>query len=406
MFDIEQFKSALETEVNDNILSFWLGLQDQELGGFYCYVDFEGHLDKSHPKAVLLHSRILWAFSAAYRVLKRPEYAAAAQHAYAFLSGPAMDAQAGGVYWMLDHAGTVMDSQKHIYNQGFAIYAFSEYYRATGDKTALAHAIQLFELIEQHAYDAEQGGYFEAYDCQWQPIDNALICDTAEGVLTEKSMNTHLHILEAYANLLRVWPDAKLKARVVALLALFRDRIIGQNGHFGLFFTRDWTCVSRDISYGHDIEGSWLIDDAARLLPEKDLVQEITTLTSRMAGITLQEGLDSDGAIFNELRDRHLLDTDRVWWVQAEGMVGFFNAYLKTLNPHFHQAAMNCWRIINQQLIDKTGGEWYWKTYRDGRPYVDRAKVEPWKCPYHNGRACLELIERISGFEESHYASC
>lgn len=401
MFDIEVYKKALEQEVNDNILSFWLELQDHQHGGFYCYADFDGNIDASHPKAVLLHSRILWAFSAAYRVLGRAEYAAAARHAFEFLTRQAMDSVKGGVYWMLDHQGQVTDSQKHIYNQGFAIYALAEFHRATGDVQARELAIGLFNLIEQHAYDAEHKGYFEAYDQDWNSIENALICDTAEGVVTEKSMNTHLHILEAYANLLRIYPDAKLEARVKELIDLFRERIILPNQHFGLFFTRDWQCVSRDISYGHDIEGTWLIDDAVRLLSDKHYVREITTLTTQMAQVTLQEGLDSDGAIFNELRDRHLLDTDRVWWVQAEGMVGFFNAYLKSLNPAFHKAALDCWHIINQQLIDKNNGEWYWKTYRDGRPYLDRAKVEPWKCPYHNGRACLELIERLSGFEES-----
>jgi len=401
MFDIDVFKKALETEVNENILSFWLGFQDHEQGGFYCYADFDGIIDIAHPKSVLLHSRILWAFSSAYRLLGREEYAAAAKHAYDFLTRQALDTDLGGVYWMLDHAGRVMDSQKHIYNQGFAIYALSEYHRATGDESAKQLAIHLFELIEKHAYDAEQKGYFEAYDKQWNSIANALICDTAEGVITEKSMNTHLHILEAYANLLRIWPNSLLQARVRELIEVFRDRIILPNGHFGLFFSRDWQCVSHDISYGHDIEGTWLIDDAVRLLPDKSFVREITTLTTQMAQITLQEGLDSDGAIFNELRDHHLLDTDRVWWVQAEGMVGFFNAYLKSMNPKFHKAGLDCWNIITKQLIDKNNGEWYWKTYRDGRPYLDRAKVEPWKCPYHNGRACLELIERLSGFEES-----
>lgn len=401
MFDVDFFRQSLETEVNNNILAFWLKLQNKQHGGFYCYADFDGKVDPQHPKAVLLHSRILWAFSAGYRVLGRPEYADAARQAFELLAGPALDKELGGVYWMLDHQGQVLDAQKHIYNQGFAIYAFSEYFRATGDEQARKLAIDLFRLIEQHAYDAELGGYFEAYDRQWQSIPNALICDTAEGVLTEKSMNTHLHILEAYANLLRIWPDALLQRRVRELIELFRDKIILANGHFGLFFTRDWQCVSRDISYGHDIEGTWLIDDAVRLLSDKAFVREITSLTSKMALVTLQEGLDSDGAIFNELRDNHLLDTDRVWWVQAEGMVGFFNAYLKTLNPRLHQAALDCWSVINQQLVDKQHGEWYWKTYRDGRPYLDRAKVEPWKCPYHNGRACLELFERLSGFEES-----
>lgn len=183
MFDIAAFKNALTQEVNDNILAFWLKLLDHPRGGFYCYADFHGEIEADHPKAVLLHSRILWAFSAAYRLLGHEAYRQAARHAYTFLTRHALDAEAGGVYWMLDADGQVTDAQKHIYNQGFAIYALSEYYRATQDDEARQAAIRLFELIETHAYDAQQRGYFEAYDRHWQPISNALICDTAEGVV-------------------------------------------------------------------------------------------------------------------------------------------------------------------------------------------------------------------------------
>lgn len=406
MFNIEIFNQSLKKEVNDNILSFWLRLTDAQHGGFYSFADFDGNIDPEHPKGVLLHSRILWAFSSAHRVLGGEEYALAAKQAYEFLSHKAMDPDSGGVYWMLDYLGNPTDSQKHVYNQGFAIYAFSEYFRATGYEPARQQAIELFNLIEKYAYDVEHGGYHEAFNKDWHSISNHLVCDTAEGVLAEKSMNTHLHVLEAYANLYRIWPDPLLASRISELVILFRDQIILANGHFGLFFTNDWQCVSHDVSYGHDIEGTWLIDDAVRLLSDRDLIKEITELTTRMAEVTLKEGLDSDGAIFNELRDNYLLDTDRVWWVQAEGMVGFFNAHFKTMDPRFHVAATNCWQVINQQLIDKNNGEWYSKTYRNGRPYSDRAKVEPWKCPYHNARACLELIERFFGFEELQYACC
>ncbi|WP_035477376.1 AGE family epimerase/isomerase [Aliagarivorans taiwanensis] len=406
MMKFTQFKHALADEVQSNILNFWLGMIDTERGGFHCFADFDGNIDKSHDKAVLLHSRILWSFAAAHRIMPNPEYLAAARHAYEFLSEQAMDKQHGGVYWQLDQNGAVVDSQKHVYNQGFAIYAFSEYYRASGDEGALEQAKALFKLVEQYAHDEQHLGYLEAFDQQWNSIDNHLVCDTAEEVLAEKSMNTHLHILEAYANLHRVWPDKQVEARLEELLLLLKDQVIDDSLHFGLFFSRDWQCVSQDVSYGHDIEGTWLLDDAANCLSNRALAKEIYALTSNMADVTLQEGIDHDGAVFNELQHHKMLDSDRIWWVQAEAMVGFFNAFEKDFAPQYWQAAQDCWQVIQKQLIDGDNGEWHWKTDRFGKPYSQEAKVEPWKCPYHNGRACLEVFSRINQYEEHVDARC
>jgi len=403
---LKDFKQAMANEIDNNILSFWLGMIDEENGGFYCFADFNGIIDKSYDKAVLLHSRILWSFSAAHRVLPNKKYLAAAKHAYLFIKDQALDKEYGGVYWMLNNKGTVKDSQKHVYNQGFAIYALTEYFRITKDQEALELAKSLFSLIESNAYDQTNGGYTEAFDQQWNAIDNHLVCDTSEGVLAEKSMNTHLHILEAYANLYRVWPDALVEQRLKELLVLFRDTIVDDSLHFGLFFSREWSCVSKDVSYGHDIEGTWLLDDAASCISDKTLAASIFSLTTKMADVTLQQGRDVDGAIFNELHNGNLLDSDRIWWVQAEAMVGFYNAYQKDLDPRYWAVAQGCWYIIKNQLVDKVNGEWYWKTDRQGKPYINEAKVEPWKCPYHNGRACLEIYSRITSYEENSYACC
>lgn len=400
MLELTQLKMQLKNEAQ-NILEFWLQFQDNQLGGFYCYADFVGNIDPEHNKAVLLHSRILWTFSAAYRLLGDKRYLNAAQHCYQFIIDKALDKQHGGVFWLLDKNGNVTDSQKHVYNQGFAIYALSEFYLATGNKEALSVAMSLFELIESHAYDVAFGGYREAFDCSWNPIENQLVCDTAEGVLAEKSMNTHLHVLEAYTVLHQATQDPRVESQLAALSQIMAEKVVDDTLHYGLFFSRDWHCVSQDVSYGHDIEGTWLMDEAAKQIVNPQLAASITEQSSAMAKVTGEQGVDRDGAVFNELREGYLLDSDRIWWVQAEAMVGFFNAYQKEARPEFLAYTLGCWNIIQSQLKDNVNGEWYWKVNRLGEPYKNTAKVEPWKCPYHNGRACLEMIKRITNVEQT-----
>lgn len=394
MLDLFKLKNSI-TEEATSILDFWLSMQDKNLGGFYCYADYTGNIDTEHEKSVLLHSRILWTFSSAYRVLGDKRYLAAAEHCYKFMVDKALDSLHGGVYWLLDKNGNVTDSQKHVYNQGFAIYALSEYYLASGAEDALDVAMNLFSLVEEHAYDVTYGGYREAFDKNWNPIENQLVCDTAEGILAEKSMNTHLHVLEAYTVLHQATQNELVERKLSELCKLMSEKVVDGTLHYGLFFTRDWRCVSGDVSYGHDIEGTWLMDEAAKQIHDKELANKVFDQSYDMACITSVEGVDCDGAVFNELREGHLLDSDRIWWVQAEAMVGFFNAYQKKNAVMLLDNAVGCWNIIQQQLKDKLNGEWYWKVKRNGQPYKGLPKVEPWKCPYHNGRACLEMIKRI-----------
>ncbi|TKF54657.1 N-acylglucosamine 2-epimerase [Vibrio sp. F13] len=406
MLSLQKLKQQVSDEVQNNILSYWLEMVDTKRGGFNCYASFEGDIDLNHQKSVLLHSRILWSFSAAQITFPCNDYLEVAQHTFQFMKDHALDRTNGGVYWMLDSDGKVSDPQKHIYNQSFAIYALSEFYKATQSEEALCIAIELFDLVEKHGFDSINGGYHEAFNETWQPIDNQLVCDTEEGVLAGKSMNTHLHILEAYSNLYKVWPNHLLESRIHHLLLLFKDTIIDDKLHFRLFFTPEWQCISNDVSYGHDIEGTWLLDDAANQIHDRHLASDIYTLTSKMAEVTLREGLDTDGAVFNELQAGRLLDSDRIWWVQAEAMVGFYNAFQKDFAPEFWQGTNGCWNIITSTLVDIKHGEWHWKTDRSGTPYTNEPKVEPWKCPYHNARACLEIYCRINAYEEQKNVCC
>ncbi|MGN0908647.1 MAG: AGE family epimerase/isomerase [Succinivibrio sp.] len=398
MLKLDLFEaSALEE--GRSILDFWLAYEDPR-GGFYGYSDFKGNINKEAPKGVLLHSRILYAFSNGYLATGDRRYLKAAEHCYRFLSGPAYDSSEGGVYWMLDAACSPTDTQKHVYNQGFAIYALSEYYLASGDASALKLAKEIFGLVEEHCYDKENGGYLEAFDRHWDEARNDLVCDTAEGVLAEKSMNTHLHVLEAYTKLYEACGDELCGRRMEELALLMCRKVVMKNLHFGLFFSRDWKCVSHDISFGHDIEGSWLMDLAAALCPTRSARQEIRTLTLKMAEQCGREAFDSDGALFNEFRDGHLLDADRIWWVQAEGMVGFMNAFEKNHEQECLKRSQGLFDVIKNTLKDRVGGEWFWKTNRAGKPYEDTPKVEPWKCPYHNSRACFEICRRVARLKQ------
>ena len=340
-------------------------------------------------------------FSYGYRILKDEKYKVAAKHCYEFIRDFAVDKEFGGVYWFLNNKGEATDTQKHVYNQSFVIYGLSEYFLATGEKEALDLALNLFNLIEKHAFDEVYGGYREAYDRQWNPIENKLVCDTAEGVLSEKSMNTHLHILEAFTKLYEASHNETVQKQMAALADLMITKIVNDSYHFGLFYTREWVCCSHDVSFGHDIEGSWLLDEAADQITNKALADKIRALTLKMAQTTARYGVDKDGATFNEFRDGHLLDSDRIWWVQAESMIGYFNAYQKCHDDKFLSLSEGCFNIIKSQLKDDINGEWFWKVDRYGNPYTDCPKVEPWKCPYHNGRACLEMFKRIDSLQSA-----
>lgn len=298
---------------------------------------------------------------------------------------------------MVSAEGDVIDSHKQVYNLAFGIYGFSEYYRATGNFESLNRAIQLFRLIEEHCYDRLNRGYFEACTREWLPTDEMRLgpMDLNE----KKSMNTHLHLLEAYTNLFRVWPDRRLRQSLTELIRVMAERIVDrETGHFQLFFDEFWNVRSHKVSYGHDIEGSWLLWEAAETLGNKEVFSSTRDLVIRMADTVYREGLDTEfGGLYNEKEDGNiLLDGEKVWWVQCEAMVGFLNAFQLTERRSFFDSALEIWRFSNEYLIDKVHGEWFYTVSRQGKPIESLDKVGPWKCPYHNGRACMELINRLN----------
>ena len=381
-----------------NILPFWLEKTiDRENGGFYGRIDGHGVLHKEAEKGAILNARILWTFSAAYRVLRKPEYLEAATRAKDYVIAHFYDKEFGGTYWSLDYLGQPKDTKKQFYAIGFMIYGLSEYARATGDKEALDYAIRLFDTIESHSFDRENNGYIEACTREWGEIADMRLSDFDANY--PKSQNTHLHIIEPYTNLFRVWKDERLERALRNLINIFTDHILNpETHHIDLFFENDWTRGAGHLeSYGHDIECSWLMHEAALVLGDKDVLAKVEPVVQMVAKAS-EKGLNADGSMIHEANlDTGHVDDDLHWWVQAETVVGFFNIYQYFGDETALDKAERCWQYIKDNLIDRENGEWYWSRHADGTLNTDDDKAGFWKCPYHNGRMCLEIIERTEG---------
>lgn len=381
-----------------NILPFWLEKTiDRENGGFYGRIDGHGVLHKEAEKGAILNARILWTFSAAYRVLRKPEYLEAATRAKDYVIAHFYDKESGGTYWSLDYLGQPKDTKKQFYAIGFMIYGLSEYARATGDKEALDYAIRLFDTIESHSFDRENNGYIEACTREWGEIADMRLSDFDANY--PKSQNTHLHIIEPYTNLFRVWKDERLERALRNLINIFTDHILNpETHHLDLFFENDWTRGAGHLeSYGHDIECSWLMHEAALVLGDKDVLAKVEPVVQMVAKAS-EKGLNADGSMIHEANlDTGHVDDDLHWWVQAETVVGFFNIYQYFGDETALDKAERCWQYIKDNLIDRENGEWYWSRHADGTLNTDDDKAGFWKCPYHNGRMCLEIIERTEG---------
>lgn len=393
---IKQLRTEVAEELQQDILPFWMNkMVDETHGGFYGRISGDDVLYPQASKGAILNARILWTFSAAYRLLKKEEYLQTATRAKRYLIDKFYDERFGGVYWELDYKGEPSDTKKQIYALGFAIYGLSEYARATGDKEALQYAIRLFESIERHSFDPEKNGYLEALTRDWQPIADMRLSDKDEN--EKKTMNTHLHILEPYANLYRVWKDERLKRQLKNLIELFLAKIVDTNTyHLNLFFEEDWTNKYHICSYGHDIEASWLLHEAALVLGDENVLRRVEEVIPRIAQAA-DEGLNADGSlIYESFSDKGSVDRNLHWWVQAENVVGHINLYQYFADEHALDIALKCWHFIQTHLIDHRHGEWHWSCTEDGAINTADDKAGFWKCPYHNGRMCMEIMERFS----------
>ena len=387
----EQMCQEMKNHLTGTLIPFWRRLRDDEFGGYYGFLSYDLALDRKAEKGCILNSRITWFFANAYTLLKDPVLLSEAEHAYTFLKDRCIDHQNGGIFWSLNYDGTPSDKTKHTYNQAFCIYALSSYYEASDDQEALDLAFDIFHLIEDRCRD--EIGYLEAFTVDFKPESNEKLSEN--GVMADKTMNTLLHVFEAYTELYRVSHDPEVGKKLEWILDTFADKIYNPQLHRQeVFFDRNYRSILDLHSYGHDIETSWLIDRGVDVLGEEKYRQKMAPITMDLAQEVYKTAFDGH-SLANE-NDRGKVNQNRVWWVQAETVIGFYNVWQKHPElTQFRDAALSEWEFIRKHVMDhRTGSEWFWEVNPDGTPIEGRPIVEPWKCPYHNGRMCMELIRR------------
>ena len=403
---IEDFKQEVRENLVGNILPYWLKLKDPR-GGFYGEVKADGTVLRDASRGVILNARIIWSFAAAYQAIPDKEYLLAAIHAKDWFLQHFCDHKYGGVYWSVAADGTREDTKKQLYAQGFAIYGLSELYKVTKDDEVLKAAVNIYRVVETYFSDKEFGGYTEALARDFSPLEDMSL--SAHDINADKTMNSHLHILEAYANLYQVWPDAGLKKAVEQLLDTIGTKVMNADGHLQLYFRRDWSVLPGGVSFGHDIETSWLALECAFALKDEAVVERVRPWALAMAHAG-NEGLLPDGSMRYERLLDGTYDDSRQWWVQAETVVGNLWLYgrfpqgallpsnvmsseVETSQPL--QSALAAWAYIRDNLVDPVDGEWWWAILPDGSKDMSQPKAGFWKCPYHNTRMCLQVLSLL-----------
>lgn len=378
------------------ITRYWVNYSvDEEFGGFVGQRNHKNELVEKSNKGIILNARILWSFSAIANYSKQPELHKLMDRAFTYLHNQFRDKEHGGVFWKLNYTGKPVVKKKQIYAQAFVIYGLAEYYTATKNEDAKAWAIELFNRIEKHAYDKEHAGYIEAFEEDWSPINDMRLSEKDQNAA--KTMNTHLHILEAYTSLLKIHPTEQVKKSLANLINLFLEKFLNTDYNFELFFDHQWNLLSDAVSYGHDIETLWLLVEGAKVTEDQELINKTKQIAPHIADRFLERGYITGKGVLNE-EDRKTghIDTDRHWWPQAEAMVGLFYANQILPKQKYNQAIVDIWEFTKKNIIDSKNGEWFFRVDDKNNPYTQEDKLGMWKCPYHNSRACIVLLENLN----------
>ena len=395
---MDKLKNEVLFNLTHNLLPYWsTRMVDPKNGGYYGRINFSDKVFPDEDKGGILNARILWTYSSAYRILKDTTYLRLAKRSKEYIMSHFIDKEFGGAYRSVKSTGEPSDTRKQTYTQSFFIYGLAEYYRVTGDKDALKAAKDIFELFEKFALDKENDGYFEVFTRDWNRSHDMLIGEKTSQ--DEKTMNTHLHIMEAYTNLYRVWPDRRVADRLKDQVEIFLDKIVdAKTSHLICFMDKNWNRTSSFDSYGHDIESSWLLVEAAGLLKDTALIARVKKTSIKIANAA-SEGLQPDGSlIYEKDLSTGRKNTERSWWAQAETIVGYLNAYEITGNEKYLDKSINCWNYTKNHLVDNKSGGWFSSVSESG--ITGRGdKGGFWVCPYHSGRMCMEVIERFTALK-------
>ena len=383
-------KEAKE-HLNNVIIPFWKSLRDDKYGGYYGYVDHDLNVDREAFKGCILNSRILWFFSNAYMTLKDESLLSEARNAFRFFKDHCYDREYGGVFWSVEYDGKVREDVKYTYNLAFAIYALSSYYAASGNEEAIRLAKEIFDVIEIRCRDGK--GYLESGNRAFEPISNEELSEN--GVIASRTMNTLLHVMEAYTELYRVTGLLEVRKSLERILDIYVKKIYNPVLHRQeVFFDEDYRPLIDLHSYGHDIETAWLMDRTVEVLGDTGLEKIISPITRDLTKNIYRVAFDGH-SLANECENGRV-DERRIWWVQAEALLGFLNGYEKDPSrKEYLKAAKAEWDFVMENVVDKrVGSEWFGEVSPQGQPDREVPIVEPWKCPYHNGRMCMEVIKR------------
>ena len=395
----QQTLSVYKNELLDewlSILNYWMMyVVDNDHGGFYGSVNNMNVPDAAAEKGIVMNSRILWTFAASYLENQDKAYLQIADRAFNYINDHFVDQEYGGVYWSVDSVGNVLDGKKQVYGLAFCIYGMSEYYKASGNEAALTLCKNLFECIERYSFDKDHGGYLEAFTREWKLTDDLRLSEKDDN--EKKTMNTHLHLVEAYANLCQVWPYDLLKEKIIGLLDNFSSYFINKESfHLNLFMDEQWNLRSSLVSFGHDIEASWLLLQCAEIIQNDHYIRIFTDYAIEIA-YAATEGLGKDGGLWYEYEPLDdAMVKEKHSWPQAEAMIGFINVYQLTGNEKYLQHSLNCWAFTKKHIIDEERGEWFWGVDENNSVMLDKDKAGFWKCPYHSVRACREITKRIA----------
>ena len=453
-------------ELTENILPFWMQYaRDEKTGGFYGTLaqppsaggTFRPPVgDPAEPRSVVMTARHLWAYSAAFNALGDAQYLEMARYAWNAIVRDYADDESGGVFWSVNPDGSPAVARKQIYGEAFAVYGLAEYALALKNfaevpaaGAPLSFALSIYDLLEGRARDKNAGGYFEARSRDWSATTELKLSD--KDIDCDKSMNTNLHVMEAYTTLLRVLKAfagasadtgsspgngastvpvaspasmdqaarlcahpsrienalrdsaaldeaiSRVRESLAQLVRITTEKILGPDAHLDLYFNAEWKAIGDVISYGHDIECSWLLWEAVEELDDPGIAASYREAVVRIARTALEEGFDAgSGALENETHGIRR-DRTRIWWCQAEALVGFFNAWQLTGENIFLDAALAQWRWILAVQKDPVGGDWFWAVGPDGKPDPDQPKGGNWKTSYHNARCCMEILRRVGG---------